>query len=354
MLWAFMPTVDARRPECAGPMKIRCRDLWRRGRGAGIVAAAAMLAVPGVMMAQATCDMGAGKGPPPFTRAQNADGSRFVWAVLGGAGFPYEYVSIAAFPRHSGFRLVAAGAARPGDVVWWANFAAIYDGRETERVVTADGQFPVATLVARYGPARFYRKVAEPDLPAPDTTGRMRATVGAPRVATFLLPGGVRVDAPCGWHLVDENESDSVVSLAFNAPNTLTDSGADRTSILIVVHRRTQGKDFRALTDTLFESLGQGTGRVIVLGDTMPDATTRFVFWRGQRGGSPYSVYDDFGRKGAVMVHVRIALPVVAAHGEWMARFSGDSERLLAGLRVQQTALFLGWAARPSLSKFRP
>jgi hypothetical protein len=349
-----MPTADARRPECAGPMKTRCRDPRRWERDTGMVVLAVMLALPSGTMAQATCDMGAAKGPPPFTRAQNADGSRFVWAVLGEAGFPYEYVSIAAFPRHQGFRLVAAGAARPGDVVWWAKFAAIYHGKETDRAVTADGQIPVAALVARYGPARFYRKVAQPDLPAPDTTGRMRATVGAPRVATFLLPGAVRVDAPCGWHLVEEDETDSVVSLAFGAPNALTDSGADRTSVLIVVHRRTQARDFRALTDTLFESLGQGTGRVIVLGDTMPDATTRFVFWRGQKGGSPYSVYDDFGRKGAVIVHVRIVLPVGAGLGEWMARFSGDSERLLAGLRVQQTALCLGWAARPSRARVRP
>jgi hypothetical protein len=349
-----MPTADFRRPERAGPMSTRDRSPWRRARRTALLVTTAMVAMRGVASGQAACDMGAGKGPAPFTRAQNADGARFVWAVLGEAGFPYEYVSIGTFPRHPGFRLVSASAARPGDVVWWAGFSGIYDGNKTELVVTADGPVPIAALIERHGSARFYRKVAQPDLPAPDSTGRVRSTVGAPKVATFLLPGGVRVDAPCGWHLVDENETDSVVSLAFNAPNMVADSGPDRASILIIVHRRAFGRNFRALTDTLFEGLGQGTGRVIVLGDTMPDATTRFIFWRGQKGGSPYSIYDEFGRKGAVTVHVRIALPVTVAHGDWLQRFSGESERLLAGVRVEQTALFLGWAARPSLSRFRP
>jgi hypothetical protein len=349
-----MPTLDAigrtRTDRTSGcPRRPRARRF-----AATIAVGAGLVALCGVAGAQSGCDIVSAKAPPPFSRAENADGARFVWVALGQAGFPFEYVPASAFPRHAGFRLVAAGAARAGDVAWWPSFSAIYGGPESGYVVSADGQLALAALVSRYGPVRYYRRVVPADLPSPDSMGRVNATAGAGYVASFLLPDGVRVDVPCGWHLLEERETDSVVSLALNVPNAVTDPGGDRTSVLIVVHRRTPRGDFRAFTDTLFASLAQGTGRVTILADTMPDAATRFVLWRAQKGSSAYTLYDHFGRRGATTVHVRIAMPVAGARGEWMTAFSGDTERLLAGLRVQQTALFLGWAARPSLSKFRP
>lgn len=104
----------------------------------------------------------------PFTAQQNADGSRYVWFTYCRAGFPYPYVPASRIPESSDFALVdstTSGGVRAGDVAWWPDFVGIMGGPQGP-VAVAQGRMPLAVMVRRYGPPRFYRRVV------PRTKGR--------------------------------------------------------------------------------------------------------------------------------------------------------------------------------------
>ncbi len=94
----------------------------------------------------------------PFTREQNADGARFVWFIMGRAGFPYPYIPAKDFPGNGDFTEVPSDSARDGDVAWWPTFVAIYGGADST-VVLPEGPTALAALKRRLGPPRVFRKL---------------------------------------------------------------------------------------------------------------------------------------------------------------------------------------------------
>jgi hypothetical protein len=125
-------------------------------RTLALVAAALLAVAPALTTQDST--------PPasnrlPFSREENADGARFVWFIMGRAGFPYEYVAAKDFPTSSEFTQVEADSARAGDVAWWPSFVAIYGEASDTTLVLPEGEVPLAELVHYLGVPRFYRKL---------------------------------------------------------------------------------------------------------------------------------------------------------------------------------------------------
>ena len=167
-----------------------------------------------------------------------------------------------------------------------------------------------------------------------------------------LHRGQVSFRAPTRWHLIKRIDEDSASAVIFHVRNPATDTGAARANVLVSVFWHSPRGDFRAQTDTLFNALFDGGA---VLGDTMPAPSRRFLFWRGQAGEMPYAIFDDFGRNGAILVHVRMALPMAeGTTAQWNTQYSADTERLLASIRVGGAPLFPGWAGHPELTTFGP
>ena len=173
-------------------------------------------------------------------------------------------------------------------------------------------------------------------------------------VAEYTLRHGVvRFEAPVAWHLLQQQDSAENARVIFHVRNPVTDSGPERANVLVRALSRPAGADMHAYTVTLFGGvLDPGA---LVLGDTIPDPERRFFFWRGQQRGTPYVIYDDFGRRDSIIVHVRMTVPVVAATPvEWNEAYSRDTERVLASLKVDRRQVFPDWAGHPQLAAFGP
>jgi hypothetical protein len=98
-------------------------------------------------------------GRLPFTEAENADGARFVWFIMGRAGFAYDYIPSDSFPTSGEFTRVDADSARGGDVVWWPHFVGVFTGPPENSVVLVGERQTVASITARRGKPRYYRKL---------------------------------------------------------------------------------------------------------------------------------------------------------------------------------------------------
>ena len=167
-----------------------------------------------------------------------------------------------------------------------------------------------------------------------------------------LEQGRIRLRAPAAWHVLAVEDSGRNPQIIFHVRNPTVDSTKARCNVLIDVSRWIGHSDTRALVDTLFRSMYSGYA---VLGDTMPDANRRFYFWAGREQGTPYTLYDDFARRGPYLVHVRIAWPLKPqSRDEWISALSQDTRALLASLTLDGTRLFPGWAAYPSISVWEP
>jgi hypothetical protein len=173
--------------------------------------------------------------------------------------------------------------------------------------------------------------------------------------AVTLASTRVQFLAPQGWRVLDLMDSDSVNRVIFHVPSSATDSvGPERTNVLVTAFRHLPaGASFDTLTADLFASMS-GQGSVVVLSDSMLAAPERrFLFWRGQQGATPYVIVDDFARIAGMVIHVRMAMPVLGnLPRDWTRRFSADTERLLASIRVDGQAAFPGWVAHPSVRVF--
>ena len=94
----------------------------------------------------------------PFSRAEDADGARFVAFVMVQAGLPSVYVAAKDFPSSGDYRQVPADSARDGDVAWWQDFVAIYAASD-QKLITPDGPLRVDSLTVQKGKPRFYRRL---------------------------------------------------------------------------------------------------------------------------------------------------------------------------------------------------
>jgi hypothetical protein len=167
-----------------------------------------------------------------------------------------------------------------------------------------------------------------------------------------LEHGRIRLDAPASWHVLAVEDSGRAPQIIFHIRNPAVDSTKARCNVLVDLSRWVGHENTRALVDTLFGALYNGYA---VLGDTMPDKNRRFLFWAGRDGDVPYALYDDFARRGAYLVHVRIAWPLKPESSDsWNEALSRDTRALLASLTLDGTRLFPGWAAHPSVSVWGP
>ena len=89
----------------------------------------------------------------PFGEEEDADGSMYVWFVLGQAGLDYPYMTGADIPRSPLFRRVEKG--EEGDVAWWSGRVAIATAKGT--LLTARGEVQLAAEEKTRGKAVWYR-----------------------------------------------------------------------------------------------------------------------------------------------------------------------------------------------------
>ena len=98
-------------------------------------------------------------GQLPFTAAENKDGARFVWFIVGRAGFTYDYIPADSFPTSGEFTEVDPDSARAGDIAYWPKFVAVFSGPPDNVLVVVGPRIPLKDMVTQRGKARFYRKL---------------------------------------------------------------------------------------------------------------------------------------------------------------------------------------------------
>ncbi|HKR55940.1 MAG TPA: hypothetical protein VJS20_06540 [Gemmatimonadales bacterium] len=97
----------------------------------------------------------------PFTRSADRDGSRFLALQIKRTDSTYTYVSTKDLAGSPQFMEVSADSARPGDVAWWTQFAAVFYGRKDGNVLVYPMlRVPLDTLSLHFGPPRFFRRKA--------------------------------------------------------------------------------------------------------------------------------------------------------------------------------------------------
>ena len=97
----------------------------------------------------------------PFTRSADRDGSRFLALQVKRTDSTYTYVSTKDLAESPQFVEVSADSARPGDVAWWTQFAAVFYGRKDGNVLVYPMlRVPLDTLSLHFGPPRFFRRKA--------------------------------------------------------------------------------------------------------------------------------------------------------------------------------------------------
>jgi hypothetical protein len=177
------------------------------------------------------------------------------------------------------------------------------------------------------------------------------AQTGRHAVVPFTVPGSnVRFAAPTDWHVIGRDSTAERSDIFFHVRLPSDASSSDRANVMVVVRNLTTSSDFRTLTDSLFDSMNDGKPGNLIMGDTMPSADRRFLFWRGTQGKTAYLIFDDFSRRGTVVVHVRMTLPTLeSTAGTWFDRYSHDTEQLLGSITAGGSKLFPGWAGHPSM-----
>ncbi len=102
-----------------------------------------------------------GPGPTlPFSADEDKDGARWVWFILGKAGFPYEYLPAKDLQTSPRFAPCQDQKPQAGDIAWWKEYAAIYAGPEappTANLITAPGRVSLQSLEKKYGPVKWLR-----------------------------------------------------------------------------------------------------------------------------------------------------------------------------------------------------
>jgi hypothetical protein len=213
--------------------------------------------------------------------------------------------------------------------------------------------FPASVLCAALCACVERRPASGAPSTPPDSAGPALA------LADYRLAGGaVRFRAPAHWHVVRAPTSGDDFAAVFHVRSAAVDSGTDRTNVLVSVLHGPAATPFRAATDGVLAMLLEGP----VLGDTLlgragdaADPERRFIFWRGQEGATAYALYDDFGRRDTLMVHVRAAVPISAmASAAWADSLEAGTRRLLASVTLGGVPLFPGWAGHPNLSTWSP
>ena len=113
----------------------------------------------------------------PFTKEDNADGSRFVWFMYHQAGFTYEYEAAKSFPKSKRFEPSPGNIPQQGDIAWWKEFMAIYAGNvaDGKDLMTAQKKLSHKELEKRYGPVKWFRFSKEN--PRKDTLKMFAATL---------------------------------------------------------------------------------------------------------------------------------------------------------------------------------
>src|SRR5690242_11051485 len=115
-----------------------------------------------------------------------------------------------------------------------------------------------------------------------------------------LAGGAIRFRAPAHWHVVQAPKPGDDDAAIFHIRNAATDSGSDRTNVIVWVLHGPATTPFREATDQVLAGSLNG----LVLEDTLlgrmrdtADPERRFVFWRGQQGTTGYMLFDDFSRR---------------------------------------------------------
>ena len=96
----------------------------------------------------------------PFSAEDDKDGARWVWFILGKAGFPYEYLPAKDLQKSTRFAPSLDQKPQAGDVAWWKEFVAIYAGPESPaaaNLITAPGRVSLQSLEKKYGPVKWLR-----------------------------------------------------------------------------------------------------------------------------------------------------------------------------------------------------
>jgi hypothetical protein len=273
--------------------------------------------------------------PFPFTRAQNADGAKFVWFAYKVGGFTYDYVPAALLPDHPRFRAITDP--RAGDVAWWPEYVALV--ADSNSVLTAEGPVPLQELTERFGTPTYFRHQVPRDEEG-----------AGPAVKPFrLVAERVEFNAPAGWRVIDRVHQDTLGMVLFHVPNSWTDSlsAYDRTNVLVAARQRSDDQSLQVFSDSLFAAMHGDVEPDIVL-DHSDGATTRTIEWRGDFDGTPYLITDHFAVVDGVYVNLRVGRPKLDVIPEsWVTSFVEEMEGLLAGLTVDGNPIFAGAGEKP-------
>jgi tetratricopeptide (TPR) repeat protein len=96
----------------------------------------------------------------PFTAVEDADGARYVWWTLGKSIAPYRYVPAKKIPECGYFARSPKNKPQPGDIAWWPEFVAIYEGDDAPKesnLYAGQGKMSLMAMEKKHGPVNWYR-----------------------------------------------------------------------------------------------------------------------------------------------------------------------------------------------------
>jgi len=135
------------------------------------------------------------------------------------------------------------------------------------------------------------------------------------------------------WHVLREELRDSAGTFIYHVRNPASDSGTERTNVLVLPRSTKAVGDFRKFTDSTFRTVSANVQ--VVHNDQMPTPDRRALFWRGQLNDTPYIGFDNYARSGKYWIHVRIVSPLVTGTTrEWTDAFYRDAEALVRSVRL--------------------
>jgi hypothetical protein len=145
--------------------------------------------------------------------------------------------------------------------------------------------------------------------------------------------GAVAFEVAREWHVLREDARDSSGFFIYHVRNPASDSGPERTNVLVLPRATKATGNFRKFTDSTFRTVSADVQ--IILDDRMPTPDRRALFWRGQLNATPYIGFDNYARAGKYWVHVRIVSPLVSGTTrEWTEAFYRDAEALVRSVRL--------------------
>lgn len=179
-----------------------------------------------------------------------------------------------------------------------------------------------------------------------------QSTPPAPPERWLASPdSALRFVVPADWHVLREGADKSAARYVYHVRNPATDSGADRTNVIVQLYKRDVPGDFRAFTDSAMARMRGGSE--LILDDHLVNADRRALFWRGQMDSTPYMGFDNFARVNGYWLHIRIVSPLSERTTEaWSAAFSRDTERLLATLTLRGALVMNDHTGFPVLTTF--